>query len=123
MTIASVFSVHTSPYMGSNFKTGLLIVILCLLLAAGIFTGCHVGFIDGDEFFKMPNPDIDSSVESIRINGARYIHGVSSPIEIITDEIFSFQVVLRNTGITTWGRNESTGEHGASLLSRGDPAA
>ena len=86
---------------------------LCLVVAIRTMFICH-------SVLWASNDVMDSKIESIMINGIPYIHGESAPVELITDEVFQFEVVVKNTGTTTWGGSESAGEHGASLLSRGD---
>ena len=83
------------------------VVVLMLFL-----TGCS-------KSNSSPN-SMSTTVVSIDINGDNYNHRTSAPIQLITDEIFEFKVVLKNNGITTWGRDVEAGQHGASLLSRGD---
>jgi len=61
-----------------------------------------------------------SDTVSIEISGFPFDNGTSAAVQLITDEIFQFKVVLQNNGTTTWG-NAASGQHGASLLSRGDP--
>ena len=96
-----------------------LIVLLCpvFLLAFTVTasTSCPIVFaanVDG----------MDSEFLSVKINGVPYVYGTSDPIALITDEFFSLEIIIKNTGETTWGKNVSAGEHGASLLSRGDPS-
>ena len=89
-------------------------LILVLLLSA-----CIDPFLS---FFQGGNQDyhVSSTFTSIEIKGTPYNYGSSAPVPLITDEIFQFKVVLQNNGTSTWG-NAASGQHGASLLSRGDP--
>ena len=61
---------------------------------------------------------MDSKIISVAINNQAYVYGTSSVQHLLTDEVFAFKVVLENTGTTVWGTGE--GQHGFSLLSRGD---
>ena len=72
--------------------------------------------------FSNNSKTMDSEIVSIKINDTPYVYGKSASVALITDEIFKFEVVVKNTGTTTWGKNTDAGEHGASLLSRGDPS-
>ena len=99
--------------IGKHSIIGYHVVFLAALFFILFFNGC-----------KNPTAehrgDASSTFSSLEINGSPYIHGTSNAVQLITDEIFAFKVVLQNNGTTTWGRNVSAGEHGASLLSRGD---
>ena len=62
---------------------------------------------------------MDSELVSLAVKGSPYQEG-QAPIELVTDEVFIMNVIMKNTGTETWGQYISEGERGASLLSR-DP--
>ena len=100
--------------MFGKIKVVIVLSVGCLLLAPVVGDGLVIPLVAGDA--------MDSGIVSIKINGVPYVYGVSPPIALTADEVFIFEVVVKNTGATTWGKNKSEGEHGASLLSRGDPS-
>ena len=64
--------------------------------------------------------NMNNEIVHINVNGIDYVNGSSERIQVLTGEVFPFKVVLKNTGTNTWGRYTAEGQHGASLLSRGD---
>ena len=87
------------------------------ILPALILTACINPFSNNGQ---NSSSNISSTFLSVEINDEYYTHGTSAPIQLKAGEIFRFRVVLQNTGTTTWGREAAQGQHGASLLSRGD---
>ncbi|MCL2093839.1 MAG: hypothetical protein FWH12_06555 [Treponema sp.] len=102
--------------------------MFCLtVLALGFFLGgCMFQDMDppldpSRQPYNWPREGQSSSFSSLYIKGNSYTQGTSAPVQLLTGEVFEFKVHLHNNGTTTWGKDESLGEHGASLLSRGDP--
>jgi len=60
--------------------------------------------------FEVTNNEMDSKLISVTLEGQT----------LITDQVFSLSVVMKNTGTAVWGQNSEQGERGASFLSR-DP--
>ena len=93
------------------------VVVLPIFLIVLSTTACIDPLLNF--FWSNNQPDgSSSSITSIEINGIPYNRASGIRPVLVTDEIFQFKVVLQNNGITTWG-NAASGQHGASLLSRG----
>ena len=119
------------PYVaGSCFdqETGLLyLYTLNALKRPGMFNTnpvVHVYSVkdggQGEETPVVETPELDNEIISVSVSGVDYTHG-STSVNIFTDQVFQFKVVMKNTGTATWGQHlNSSGERGASLLSR-DP--
>ena len=60
-------------------------------------------------------PELDGKLISVSLEKQVYI---GTPVKITTGQVFSFTVVMENTGIETWGQFLDSGERGASFLSR-----
>ena len=60
--------------------------------------------------FEVTNNELDSKLISVTLEGQT----------LITDQVFSLSVVMKNTGTAVWGQFLEQGERGASFLSR-DP--
>jgi len=94
-----------------------LAVVICLAAQA---TGC-IGKVmpDDKEEVQTATPEMDAKLISISVNGNAYTL-TGQPVQLITDQVFSFVVAMQNTGTATWGQDLSQGERGSSFLSR-DP--
>ena len=87
-------------------------IYFCLALVSMIIVaGCSssVDTMEPPAETEDQSPGLDTLstvVASISINGVPYAHGTGNPVQLITDAIFQFKVVLKNNGLSTWRRDE-----------------
>ena len=103
-----------------SFNKTLILKNIFLVLIITILSACINPLLD-DQEENLLQEGKSSVFTSLEINGLPYTYGSSAPVQLEIGEVFEFNIVLTNNGTTTWGRLASQGEHGASLLSRGDP--
>ena len=62
--------------------------------------------------------EMDSEIISVSVNGVSYASG-DAAVQLVTDQVFRFTIVVRNTGSATWGQFYDQGQRGATFMSRG----
>ena len=67
---------------------------------------------------RSETPEMDCDLISVSINDVSYDIG-DAHVKITAGDIFSFRVVMKNTGTETWGQFLDEGERGSTLFSRG----
>ena len=98
-------------YTGKKIFTSVLlaVVVVCLLIQVSCTK----------EVPLFSTPEMDAKLVSIAVNGNDYTIEYQ-PVQLITDQVFSFVVAMQNIGTETWGQHRSQGQRGSTLLSR-DP--
>ena len=87
----------------------LSIVIASTLLFSSIVTAAGAG----------GGTETNCELISVSVNGEPYMTG-SGAVTLLTGQVFSFSVIMKNTGTGTWGQPADGGQYGATLFSR-DP--
>lgn len=98
-----------------KFKASIFVVVMilgCLLLVTSTTLTVVIKPKAASEL------ELDSELISVRVKGMDYVYGKSDPIQLITDQVFSFGATMKNTGAATWGQDGA--ERGSGLISR-DP--